>query len=224
MDFAAVVEHASARYRPAGRAAFHFARGKLRGDPVYRAVLESGVLPAAGTVLDVGCGGGLMLAALAAAQTPAATAGPGRRLIGIETRPAAAAIARRALGTAAEIVTGDARRQPLPAAHAILLFDVLNLMPAVDQDELLPALRASLAPGGVLLVREADAAAGWRFRAVRVGNRIKAWWVGQFAPTFHFRTLAAWRRWLEDAGFDVAARPMGAGTPFGNVLLVARRR
>lgn len=224
MDFASVVAHASARYRPAGRTAYRFARGKLQGDPVYRAVLESGLLPVAGTVLDLGCGGGLMLAALASARALGAPSAVGAtRLVGVETRPGAAMVARRALGADAEIVTDDVRRRPLPPADAILLFDVLNLMSEADQDALLRALLESLVPGGVILVREADAAAGWRFQAVRVGNRLKACWVGQFAAPFHFRSLAAWRRWLEHAGLAVEVYPMGMGTPFGNVLLVARR-
>lgn len=166
-----------------------------------------------------------MLAALASAGALApAGASPSWRLVGVETRSTAAAIARRALGQDAEVVTDDVRRRPLPPARAVLLFDVLSLMPARDQDALLAAVLSSLEPGGVLLVREADAAAGWRFRAVRAGNWIKACWVGRFRQEFHFRPLASWRRWLEQAGLDVEVRPMGMGTPFGNVLLVGRRR
>jgi hypothetical protein len=123
----------------------------------------------------------------------------------------------------AEIVTDDVRRRPLPRAHAILLFDVLNMMRAADQDALLAALLSSLEPGGILLVREADASAGWRFRAVRASNRLKAWLTGVSAREFHFRPLAEWRRWLEQAGLTVGTHPMGMGTPFANVLLVGRK-
>lgn len=226
MDFAAVVAHASARYRTSGRTAYHFARGKLQGDPVYRVVLEDRLLPEAGTVLDLGCGGGLMLAVLASARAlsgAAPTSASARRLVGVETRPRAAAIARRALGGEAGILTDDVRRHPLPRAHAILLFDVLHMMRAGDQDALLAALLSSLEPGGILLVREADAAAGWRFCVVRVANTLKAWLGGASAGEFHFRPLAEWRRWLEAAGLTVETRAMGMGTPFGNVLLVGRR-
>jgi len=226
VDFAAIVAHASARYRSSGRTAYHFARGKLRGDPVYRAVLEGGLLPDAGTVLDLGCGGGLMLAALASARGlsgAAPTSASARRLVGVETRPGAAAIARRALGDEAEIVTDDVRRRQLPRAHAILLFDVLNMMRAADQDALLAVLLSALEPGGVLLVREADAAAGGRFRAVRVGNTLKAWLTGASTREFHFRPRAEWCRWLEKAGLTVETHPMGMGTPFGNVLLMGRK-
>ena len=36
------------------------------------------------------------------------------------------------------------------------------------------------------------------------------------------RTLADWTRQLEALGFEVQPQPMSAGTPFANVLLVAR--
>ena len=36
------------------------------------------------------------------------------------------------------------------------------------------------------------------------------------------RTLPAWRSQLETLGFEVRSRPMSQGTPFANVLPVAR--
>ena len=72
-------------------------------------------------------------------------------------------------------------------------------------------------------MREADAAAGWRFRLVRFGNRITALCRGRLRPRFAFRTAAEWQAELADLGFDVSVAPMGDGTPFANVLLVARR-
>lgn len=210
------------RYRPTGRVSYHFAKGKLRRDPMYRGVLEGGVLPAEGTLLDLGCGGGLMLALLASAREVDPKA-PALRLVGVETRKRAAAIAQRALGESAEIVTADVRERPLPPANAILLFDVLSMMPATHQDVLLGVLLRALEPGGVLLVRDVDAAAGWRFQTVKVVNRLKAWLLGTRGVNFHFRTLAQWRALLEQNGLTVEARAMGQGTPFGNVLLIGRQ-
>ena len=43
----ALLRHASAYYRAAGRFAWHFARGKLKGDPVFRAILARACSPAA---------------------------------------------------------------------------------------------------------------------------------------------------------------------------------
>jgi len=219
---------ASRRYRPAGITAWRFARGKLRGDPVYRAVWE-GPWIQQGTIVDVGCGPGLMFALFVSAQEsgeiePMLEWRRECRLVGIETRSQVASIARLALGSFAEVISADARQSPLPCCHTVLLFDVLHMMPAPDQETLLKAILCALAPNGVILIREADAAAGWRFHVVRFANRMKALLKGYSSRGFHFRSTAEWSEWLQTHGLDVEFHPMHQGTPFGNVLLVARSR
>jgi uncharacterized protein (DUF2062 family)/2-polyprenyl-3-methyl-5-hydroxy-6-metoxy-1,4-benzoquinol methylase len=221
--FAELVRRASDRYIATSVTAWEFGRGKLRGDPLYRRVLADGVLPPGGTLVDVGCGQGLMLALLIEAAD--ASRGPAYdALIGIETRPRIAAIARQALGGRAAIVEGDARTLLPPAFTVALFFDVLHMMPAVDQEALLESAARSVEPGGVILIRETDATAGWRFNAVRLGNRLKAIAGGNWRQTFHFRTAAEWTLLSNGLGFDVERRGTSEGTPFANVLFVLRRR
>ena len=223
--FEKIASHAARRYRPCGNLAWQFACGKLTGDPVYRAVWAGPWLHAGGTLLDVGCGAGLMLALIASAGE-LETAGRAPRvekLVGMETRSRVAEIARRALSGQAEIITADARCRVLPAAQTILVFDVLHMMPAADQDALMHTLVAALEPGGVLLLREADAGAGWRFQAVNLANRLKAVAKGYSSRGFHFRAADEWRVWLESCGLHVEVRAMGGGTPFANVLFAATK-
>jgi uncharacterized protein (DUF2062 family)/trans-aconitate methyltransferase len=237
--FTELVRRASDRYVRMSITAWEFARGKLRHDPVYRAAIYDDLLavdarnrgPGPRTLLDVGCGQGLMLALLAEARRDAlAGRWPGdappvfERLIGVETRPRVAAYAREALGADAEILTGDARTAAIPLADAALLFDVLHLMSASDQESLLASIVRSVRPGGVLVVRDADASAGWRFRAVKAGNRVKALAVGNWRQEFHFRSAAEWVACLDRQGLNVSVRPMGHGTPFANVLFTATVR
>src|SRR4029077_7352253 len=70
-DFVELVRAASDRYLNSSIAAWEFARGKLRGDPVYRTVVCSGILAGGGTLLDIGCGSGLTLALIAEARARA---------------------------------------------------------------------------------------------------------------------------------------------------------
>jgi uncharacterized protein (DUF2062 family)/2-polyprenyl-3-methyl-5-hydroxy-6-metoxy-1,4-benzoquinol methylase len=232
--FADLVRRAADRYLVTGITAWEFAKGKLRGDPVYRAVLAGGLLPSGGTLVDVGCGQGLMLALLAEARAawasgrwPSSLPPPPLfdALAGIETRARIARMARRALDRDATIVEGDARRHVPPGgARALLFFDVLHMMAGADQEQLLRAMAPSLEPGGVILVRETDASAGWRFAAVRAGNRLKAIVTGNWRQTFHFRTVAEWTACFEALGFRVQHRGAGEGTPFANELFVLSAR
>jgi hypothetical protein len=139
-------------------------------------------------------------------------------MAGIETRHRIAALARSALAGDAEIIEGDARTHSMTGANAVLLFDVLHLMRREEQDALLTETAAQLEPGGVVLVREADASAGWRFTAVRLGNRLKAIVFRTRHQSFHARTEAEWRECFARRGFTTDVRPMGRRTPFANVL------
>lgn len=226
--YADLVRRASDRYLAGSITAWEFARGKLRMDPVYRAALCPAILPPGGTLLDIGCGQGLTLALLVEARQafderrwPASWPEPPRfdRMVGIETRPRPAASARKALHGAAEVIHGDARTLTIEPARAVLLFDVLQLLESHEQDALLGSLASRLEPAGVVLIREADPAAGWRFTAVRVGNGLKALvFRTRRTQTFNPRTQAEWRDCFARHGFLSETRPMGDSTPFANVL------
>ncbi len=225
--FAALIQCASDRYVATSITAWEFARGKLRGDPVYRNALCGDLLPSGRVLMDVGCGQGLMLALLAEAKRQA---GSGARpvgcssfpqfdrLIGVEKRPRIARLARKALGPDAEILEQDARSIATGSYSVVLFFDVLHLMSSNDQEAIVRAMATALEPGGVILVRDADASAGWRFAAVRTGNRLKAFLSGAWRQEFHFRTTLEWIECFARLGLDADVRPMGDGTPFANVL------
>jgi uncharacterized protein (DUF2062 family)/trans-aconitate methyltransferase len=231
--FVALVRRATDRYVSTSITAWEFARGKLRGDPLYRTVLTECALPSGGILVDLGCGQGLMLALLAEC-TAAWRAGTWSsswpppavfdRLVGIETRPRVAAIARQALGEAATIVEGDARTRVPDRSRVVLFFDVLHMMPAADQDQLLASTAKGLEPGGMILIRESDAGAGWRFSTVRAVNTAKAVLTGNWRQTFHFRTVEEWTACFVRLGFRVEVRGTSEGTPFANVLFVLTGR
>jgi trans-aconitate methyltransferase len=139
-------------------------------------------------------------------------------MIGIETRSRMVGLARVSLGGDADIVNGDARTSSLGRPRVALLFDVLHMMPEQDQEALLAALARALEPGGVILVREADASAGWRFATVRVVNRAKALVLGSWRQEFHFRTEGEWRACFTRLGLRARVWPTEGSIPFANLL------
>ncbi len=231
-EIAALREEAARRYLEAGMLHWEFVRGKLRHDPLYFGLLRQGFLPPAGLLLDLGCGRGIVFSLLLAAREierrglyPGDWPPPpgGLTFHGIEGRPKTAAAARLALGGEARIETADLRTAELPAAAAVLLLDVLHYLPAADQEALLGKAAAALAPGGVLLIRDADADAGWRFTATRAQERLSALARGHWRQRFHYRNATEWREMLTQLNLAVDVQPMGMGTPYANVLLAGRR-
>ena len=229
-----VLDAAAERFLPVGIAAWEFASAKLRMDPVYQTVLEDGVLPGRGTILDLGCGQGLMLALLASARDlggtdrwPADWPSPPRdvRLLGIELGPRIASRARRALAGAAEIDTRDVLQADLPPSDAVLVFDVLHMLPPDAQVRLLDRIAAALRPGGVVVLREADAAGGWRLQVVRWTNWLRAAFEGHPGRRFAFRTADEWTTLLRRRGLAVERSKSSSGSTRGlaNFLIYGRR-
>jgi hypothetical protein len=88
----------------------------------------------------------------------------------------------------------------------------------------LERVHAALETGGRLLLRVGDAAAGWRFDLTLTGDWLITLIRGHWQRRFFCRTADQWQQLLREIGFDVTLQPMHEGTPFANMLLVARKR
>ena len=224
---------ACAPYRRSSRWAWHWARGKLGHDPVFRGLLQRGELPAQARVVDIGCGQGLLASLLQACadqqragQWPAAwpVAASAVAYTGIELMPkdvARADAALRGLALAPRFVCADMRQAPLPACDVVVILDVLHYVDHAAQDQLLQRVRAALQPQGRLLLRVGDQSDTRGFAASQWVDRIVTWARGHRVPPTWGRPLAQWVQALQALGFVVQAVPQSQGTPFANVLLVA---
>lgn len=227
-----LVADASAPYRASGLFAWHWARGKLSRDPVFRHLLGQGLIAPGTRVLDIGCGQGLLASLLRAAAARArqgawpkswGRAPVDTRVHGIELVDREVRRARKALGNGAEFVCGDMCHTPFPQADVVVILDVMHYVGIAEQNKVLERARQSLPPGGHLLMRVADADSRRDYWVTRCIDAVVAFvrW-GRIAP-MHDRPLTAWIAHLKSQGFDVTAQPMSQGTPFANVLLVATK-
>lgn len=226
-----LLDEATRPYRRAGRFAWHFARGKLGGDPVFRALLERGLIGDNARVLDLGCGQGLLASWLLSARRlhesgqwpcgwPAAPRLAAMR--GIELMARDVDRARMALNGSAVIVLGDICDTPFGEVDAIVILDVLHYVDLPAQQDVLRRCRDALSADGVLLLRIGDAAGGLPFRISNWVDHLVTFARGHRLSRFTCRSVAQWCDALSALGFRVDAMPMSRGTPFANVLLVAR--
>jgi 2-polyprenyl-3-methyl-5-hydroxy-6-metoxy-1,4-benzoquinol methylase len=215
--FEEAIERTTARFVSAtGHRSVHYYVGsKLRSDPAVRAIAELGDL---GEVLDIGCGRGQLALFLL-------EAGLARRVHAFDRDERKIAFARRAAeGLAASFEASDICTAPAASADTVLLVDVLHYMSVESQDELIRAAAACLRPGGRLVVREATTSLGWRSAVtlaaesvaklvrLNLGERIAI-------RDVHREIVPA----LEAMDLACTVEPCWRGTPFANVLLVARR-
>jgi SAM-dependent methyltransferase len=239
-----LLDRACAPYRPAGTFAWRFARGKLGGDPAFAGLLRHGLVPDQARVLDLGCGQGLLAAWLTAARAqyeasvnvktksgspvwPASWHAAPRikSFHGVELMPNDVDRANAALGPLklpVRFTLGDICDVPFEPCDAVVILDVLHYIDIAAQDAVLARVRDALSPKGVLLLRIGDASAGLPFKISNWVDHVVTFARGHRLPRLYCRSLADWRAALAKLGFQVQAMPMHEGTPFANILLVAR--
>lgn len=222
--------HAAARYEARDRYGRGFARGKLAGDPVFGYLLRMGLIPDGASVLDLGCGQGVLAALIGAARErhaqgdwPADWVPPPATLDyrGVDLLQRDIERATRA-GGGARFERGDVRTADFGRADVVIVLDVLHYIAPAEQGDVLARIRVALRGGGTLLMRVGDANGSLRFRWTVLADHVATFLRTRRIARMHWRTAAEWRGMLESLGFAVDARPMSGGTPFDNVLLVAR--
>jgi trans-aconitate methyltransferase len=231
----ALIELASAPYWSADLYAYYRARGKLRTDPAFTGILEKGLLVQARRILDLGCGQGLLAAWLLAARLrcdegprswPPDWPAPPRptTLRGIELRWQDVQRAQIALGQRAQFERGDITATEFGTADAVVILDVLHYLDYESQREVLSRAWTALDGEGILLLRVPDASGGIRFAIGKSVDYAVMMTHYRQNPRVYCRSALEWREVLQEVGFDSQVLPMSAGTPFANVMLIARPR
>ncbi len=194
-----------------------YVRGKLRIDPMYGAVFErlrGSNLP----ILDLGCGIGILPHYLR-------QRGLQSRIIGVDWdagRIAVAQQAARASHLNLSFLHQDVRT-PIQFQGHLVLLDLLHYLAADDQRRLLDRASASIAPGGVAIIRQCPCDSSARFKLTDVVERFARALRWHKGSTLNFPARETIAKPFREHGFTEEIFPMWGGTPFNNYLFVFRR-
>jgi uncharacterized protein (DUF2062 family) len=216
-DFAKAAARVAARYREAGdRGAYHYVKAKLALDPVARRMFDVARESPLGDTVDLGCGRG-QLGVLLVQEHLAG------RVTGIDADERKIAVATRAArGLDASFRVADVRGSVPERCDTALLIDVLHYLR--DEDQIALLRDAARASSRLVLVRDIDPDAGLRSGVTRLQELLARLCGVNRASRTNARPIARVKQELEAEGFVVDQADCSQGTPFSNVLLVARRR
>ena len=218
-------------YRVAGHFAYHFADFKFKLDPLYTDILLGGALTDAQNLVDLGCGQGLLPAWLDAARDeyergswPATWPAPPklRRCRGYDLRIAAIERAKAALGDHGEFRVLDIRRADLAGADAVAILDVIHYIDFDEQKRLLQKVRDALPQGGTLVMRVANAGAGFAYKLAQWIDYANDLARDGQRSMFFCRSVPDWLALLESCRFEARVQERSAGRSFSNTVLIAR--
>lgn len=171
------------------------------------------ILPKSGTIIELGCGEGLLSNFLAISQ-------PERKIVGYEIIPERLKIAKKRLKNTKYYV-GDIAKIHFPKADVFILFHVLHHLPGKPaQERVLLKAKNSLSTEGKLIIVEVDVKPTLKYVAAWVADHFLVPWVFEkrFFTRAYFRKENEWEKLLKGLGFNVEVSEENQGRPFPNII------
>jgi SAM-dependent methyltransferase len=238
INFKSVVELAAQPYFRAGKFAWHWAKGKLSGDPAFAHILRLGLIKDNDAVIDIGCGQGLFASCLWAAEQQQAkglwfqgwAAAPKNvKVHGIELMQSDVDRANEALKNVVNLASfecEDMCKAKFEPCNVVVILDVLHYVSFDHQNDVLDRIGKALRQGatptakGKLLLRVGDASAGLPFKISNWVDHVVTFARGHRLPRLYCRSVHDWTQTLTGFGFSVQPMAMHEGTPFANIMLI----
>ena len=177
-------------------------------------------LPLRGTLLDVGCGHGLI-------SNEAALRSPQLRVLGIDISHAKIEAARKSARARSNVEFRTAPLEDIAEAgfDAVSVIDVLYLVPKAAWTSFLGTCFQKLSPGGTIVVKEIGTTPRWKFERLRIqeylSTRVLRITKGE---SMHFESGEELKRRLENAGFEaVAVEKLDRGYASPHLMVTGRK-
>ena len=176
-------------------------------------------LPAAGRIVEIGCGHGLFSAY-------AALGARDRHVVGVDIDADKIAIARASTAGVDRLEFAVATSGAVPEGpwDAAVFVDVLYLLPASEQRRLVAEAAAHLAPGGRVVIKEMGTEPAWKVRwnTAQETLSVKVLHITE-GSSFDFVSPATMATWLADLGLVVEHRRLDRGRVHPHHLVIGTR-
>jgi len=189
------------------------------------------LVPRSGRILEIGCGHGLFCTYLALAARSRTVRGSDIDEPKIEQ---ARAVAARLTGLDLQFDVATSGAVAPGPWDAIVIIDMLYLLPAADQRKLLADAVTQLGPDGVLLIKEMSAAPRWKARwnvlqetlsvsILGITERAESKVPGSGSARFDFVAPGVMAGWLTELGLRTSGRRLDRHRVHPHHVLIAQR-
>lgn len=178
-------------------------------------------LPSQGTVVDLGCGYGLSLHLVRQLRDVT--------VWGIELDPHRYHIGKTSVAgdSQVNIMQGELLSRTWPHASAILLLDVLFLIPSEGKRQIIQRCSETLTPGGVLIVKDTAFVPRWKYLYTQFEERCKLGlnaYGGSAEHNLHYFRPDVLHRLAQSSRFEhIKTKLISAIAPYPGITYVYRR-
>lgn len=170
-------------------------------------------VPLQGTIVDVGCGYGLLANLLALTSEE-------RDIIGIDLSPRRIRAAQRTVKDRKNIkfLLQDANGLKVEKCNAFVMSDFLHHLPYGRQEELLAGCYQKLSKNGLLVMEEVDDKPHWKYQFNIIVDGLL-----NLGQRTYFRNSAEYLKLLSRIGFQIKTEAAHKGLPLSDILYLCKK-
>jgi len=170
-------------------------------------------VPLKGTIVDVGCGYGLLSNLLALTSQE-------RDVIGIDLSPRRIRVAQRTVKDRRNIkfLLQDASSLRVEKCDVFVMSDFLHHLSYRHQEELLAVCCQKLSKNGLLIMEEVDGKPYWKYQLTIIVDGLL-----NLGERIYFRNSSEYVKLLSRIGFQVSTEAAHKGLPFSDILYLCKK-
>lgn len=186
-------------------------------DAPFREIVA--LVPKTGTVVDLGCGDGILANLISLVNTKS-------KVIGIEKNSMRIGSAYKGLSNT-KFINGDITSSRIPSADCILLIHVLHhLSSREEQIKLISDCHDKLKKNGIFIIAEIQPEVSLKFLITWFTDHflVACLFDHQIYSKIFFRKGKEWASLLKSQGFEVSLSDVSRGKPFSHIVLNCRKK